>query len=1099
MRTTDLTGGVPGGPDADLQKPSRLPAAFVADRLLVAMGQFGHGLVYVALSEGGARAIVDAVRCLDPRLAAILLPPWDCLPFDRVPPSRQSMGRRMEALWQWAHSEGSRLLVTSLDAMLQRVPPAAVIAANRCRLRVGEPLERSAFEHYLQTTGYIEDSVVDDHGEYSIRGDVIDIFPAGGEAPIRVLLSAKGAIAELRIYDALTQRTRETVDTVSFGPASEAILSGELSDGPDSEQPPSQDMERRLFSLYGSLQTVFEAIGDVPMIFAAGSDARAESYHAIIDDARQAHRALRGGLQVEGHSLYLDRKEWQAARHGQASLAVDFAGGEPVPMFYESPQPRRAFADFIKSALGERRKLVLAGRGEVFDNVCKRVERMSNVGAEPVFRWSSVKDAAPGALLTFSSDLHEGFFCAAHNLVVLGLGDIVGPRSDGGTQQALAAPDLQIGDAVVHEDHGIGILRDLESLEIDGMVQDAVRLEYRDGASVLVPMEDFDKIWRYGGEPDAAPLDRLHTEAWAKRRKAILRDIALAARHLRRLAKQRQETKARLFVAPPSAYQRFVARFPYLLTRDQSEAIEAVMTDLASGRQMSRLVCGDVGFGKTEIALRAAAAVALCGSQVAIIAPTTVLARQHFRTFERRFEQTDIRIAMLSRLVTANERAKIKEGLADGKIDIVVATQAILARDLSFADLALVVIDEEQRLGTRAKQKIKNLSPALHRLTMSATPIPRTLQAAMAGLQDVSLLNTSPARRRPVRTFLVPFDPAAVRAALLREYRRGGQSFVIVPRIEDIDHLAKVLREIVPEMSVRTAHGKMRTAALDGVVVDFADGDGDILLSTNIIENGLDVPRANTILIWQAHRFGLSQLHQLRGRVGRGQMQAFAYLLTEPERELPEEARLRLSALIDNDRLGAGISISLQDLDIRGGGDITGEDQAGHMRAIGVGLYQKLLEDALDGGSRSSSRRPRSVSTVLGETGSIPASYVCDPTLRLNLYIRLAKATSAAQIEELAEEFEDRFGELPQDVLTLLRIARLKIIARERGIYKLEAGPSGLAIRFAAGTGPGIVKKLAQGKDAVLQGDRLVFARTTATEDQRIAFFEDLLGVMRAR
>jgi len=1094
LRTTDQTGGAPLTRDPALEKTSRPPAAFIAARLLVAAEQSEKGLIYVASGEGSARTIFDAVACLAADLKPVFFPPWDCLPFDRVPPSRQSMGLRMEALWQWAHGDGSRLLVTSLDALLQRVPPQAVIEASRYELRVGEPFDRLAFERFLQRTGYIEDSVVDDHGEYGIRGELIDIFPAGGEHPVRALLTHGDRIRELRSYDALTQRTQGSLNTISLGPASEAIRCDGQPESTESAPSPSQsDIARHLFGLYGNLQTAFDALGEVPMIFAAGSEARAARYLAIIDDARQAERVLRAGTLAEAQSLYLDEKEWQAARRKVALQELDLRGGEPVPKFFETPRPRRAVAEFIETALAHEQKLVLAGRGDVFDTLRRRAERTGNLRARPVLQWSDVENAPPGSLLTLAGDLEQGFASAADNLVVIGLGDVLGLRSPAGAQ-ALSEPELQLGDAVVHEDHGIGILADLESLQIDGLIQDTARLEYRDGASILVPMKDFGKIWRYGGQPEAVPLDRLHTEAWAKRRQTIARDIALTARHLRRLQKQRQEAKARSFVAPLRDYEQFVSHFPYILTRDQSEAIDAVLTDLASGRQMSRLVCGDVGFGKTEIALRAAAVVALCGAQVAIVAPTTVLARQHFETFERRFARTGLRIAMLSRLVSRKEAARIKAGLADGEIDILVATHAILARDIKFADLALLVIDEEQRLGTRAKQKMNTLSPGLHRLTMSATPIPRTLQAAMVGIQDVSLLNIPPARRRPVRSHLVEADPVAMRTALLREHRRGGQSFVIVPRIEDIDHLAGMLKEIVPELTVRIAHGKLRATALDRVVVDFANGDGNVLLSTNIIENGLDVPRANTILIWNADRFGLSQLHQLRGRVGRGQAQAVAYFLTEAQHQIAEESRLRLSALVEHDRLGAGLSISLQDLDIRGGGDLTGEDQAGHIKAIGISLYQKLLEDAIAAASKRSSSSNGPVSTAIGESASIPADYIPDPTLRLNLYARLEKASSVGQIDELAEEFEDRFGELPPQIVTLLRLAKLKTVARKCGIERLEAGPTGLAVGFRTKPKPSLLKVLSRGRDAALHADRIVFATPTHSGNERIGFFEDLFA-----
>jgi transcription-repair coupling factor (superfamily II helicase) len=1095
LRATDLSGRATAKPTDPSEKIERQPATFIATRL-VAAADNGQRIAYVALSEGTASAVVDAVRCLEPKFEPVFLPPWDCLPYDRVPPSRLCMGRRMEALWAWSHrAEQSPLLVTSLDALLQRVPPKAVVSTHRFKLAVGETFDQAAFERFAQCTGYVEGAVVDDHGEYSIRADVIDIFPASSETPIRVLLSDQGQIVELRTFDALSQRTRESKDEICFGPASEVISAHRCSGEDDLAQSQSPlDMERHLLSTYGTLETVFDALGNVPVLYAAGSEKRTASYHAILDDARQADCDLRGRSQATGHSLYLDRAEWLEATRRQPSIVLDMGGAEDAPRFYDSPNPRRAFTDFVTNALQSNWRVVIAGRGNLFENLSRRAERASKVRVETVGSLSAVEQAKPGSLLKFSCDLERGFIRSSEDLLVIALGDVVGPRSPTGAPQALAEPDLQIGDAVVHEDHGIGILRDLETIEVDGQNQDAARLVYRDDASILVPMEDFGKIWRYGGVPEAVPLDRLHTEAWAKRRAAIAQDIRLAARHLCRLTRQRQETTAPSFVPPRRDFEQFVARFPYMVTVDQGGAIDSVVADLRSSRQMNRLVCGDVGFGKTEVALRAAATVALCGGQVAIVSPTTVLTRQHFSTFERRFAGTGIRVAMLSRAVPAKEASKVKEELADGKIGIIVATEAILAKDVAFAHLALMVIDEEHRFGTRAKQRMKTLSPGLHRLTMSATPIPRTLQAAMAGLQDVSLLTTPPAGRRPLRTSLIPFDPAAMRIALIREHRRGGQSFVVAPRIEDLDHLAKLLKEIVPELSVRVAHGKMPAAALDVVVVDFADGEGDILLSTNIIESGLDLPRANTIFIWRADRFGLAQLHQLRGRVGRGKAQGIAYLVTGSPDDVSEETRRRLSALVGNDRPGAGLAISLQDLDIRGGGDIAGEDQAGHLKVIGAGLYHKLLGEAVAATSKTTPHGSSAVSVAIGTSGSIPADYVPDATLRLNLYTRLAKASSTSEVDGFAEEFEDRFGELPEDVLTLLRLTRLKIEAKNRTIVRLEAGPNALAITFGAKPKASFVKSLLRRGGAALHGDRLVYRRATASAGERITMLENLLG-----
>jgi transcription-repair coupling factor (superfamily II helicase) len=694
--------------------------------------------------------------------------------------------------------------------------------------------------------------------------------------------------------------------------------------------------------------------------------------------------------------------------------------------------------------------------------------------------------------MKLACDLEQGFIDGSQNIAVVAAAD----ASSGATSShvLLAEPELRIGDVVVHEDHGIGILRNLESIAVEDVSRDAARLEYRDGGSVLVPMEEFGKLWRYGSEPEAVSLDRLHTEAWQKKREKIATDIQSTAGHLARVAKQRQASQAETFIPPRAEFSAFIRRFPFTETHDQAEAIKAVISDLASGQAMNRLVCGDVGFGKTEIALRAAAAVALAGGQVVVIAPTTVLARQHYATFQRRFAGTGIAVGMLSRLVKPAEAKEVKSALAEGEIGVIVATQAILAKDVRFARLALLIVDEEHRFGLKDKQAMNALAPALHTLAMSATPIPRTLQSAMVGVQEVSLLTTPPSRRRPVRTTLATFDSASMRIGLMREYRRGGQSFVVVPRIEDIEEVAAILHKIVPELSVRIAHGKMPGAAIDEAIVSFAEGDGDVLLATNIIENGLDVPRANTMFVWRAERFGLAQLHQLRGRVGRAGAQGMATLLTEDGVELAEETRARLSTLVENDRLGSGLAISLRDLDLRGGGDIAGEDQAGHMKAIGTGLYQKLLAGAVAKLRRHTSATQQRAILNLGLAGTIPADYVSDPAVRLNLYAKLLRVSAPKEIDDLVEEFEDRFGEPPQDVTLLLRTTRLQLVAGRLGFAKLDAGPKALAMTFVAKTPAKVIAVIMKKTGAVRRDDRLIIEHASKTGAERLQFFERILA-----
>ena len=678
----------------------------------------------------------------------------------------------------------------------------------------------------------------------------------------------------------------------------------------------------------------------------------------------------------------------------------------------------------------------------------------------PVSGWEEILGAAPGAVLLLRADFDAGFVRAEDAVAVIAASDLLGSRAGHrmpmeltrGALEAGSESALRIGDAVIHIEHGIGRLRGIESVATTGIAeQEALRIEYAGGAVLIVPVGEIEQVWRYGAESEAVSLDRLDGEGWKKRRAQVEDDIAETARGLRRLMREREAREAPKLNPPSRRYERFVAGFPFVPTVDQARAVSDILEDLKSGHPMDRLVCGDVGFGKTEVALRAAAAAVFGGCQVALVAPTTVLVRQHLNTFRRRFAPFGTRIAGLSRLVTPAEAREVKQGLADGSIDIVIGTHAVAGKGVGFDRLGLLIIDEEQRFGTGIKEKLRGFADGVHVLTLSATPIPRTLQGAILGLHALSLLETPPARRLPVQTVLAPFDPGLVRQALAAEKRRRGQSFVVVPRIEDIEPIAGRLRELLPELDLKIVHGKMPAAEIDEVMVAFADGAGDLLLATDIIESGLDLPRANTILIWRPDRFGAAQLHQLRGRVGRGRRRGLAWLLTDPDETLAPATEKRLRLLTEHNRLGAGFAISRRDMDMRGAGELLGEKQAGHVRLIGVDLYRHLLDRALEavGGEALPPDRPVEVS--LGSSGSIPADYVSDPEIRLNLYARLARLRDPAGIEDFAGEIEDRFGAPPDAVRNLLDAARIRVMARRAGAVRVDAGPRGIAVTFDPG------------------------------------------------
>lgn len=1077
-------------PDAPLAIEATPPSpGLLAARLGETLQTSGGSFCYVAESEAAAEEIAAAFCALFPQLQLLVLPPWDCLPYDRLPPSPHSMGRRMDALRIWmSRSADPTLLITSLEAVLQRVPPTAIIEASRLELVVGKPFDPEAFDNFVRQTGYVAEGVADDPGEVVVREGVIDIYPAGAPGPMRIVLCKDNHVLELRGFDRSSQRTESFLERVTLGPATEAVLPN---DSWNEEVTPSGTMERLLSHLFEDMPSALDLLGDAEIHLAPGIKTLVSRHFDIIEDARQLRFDVDHAESAGSHAFYLTPNEWDRYADRMKVSGFKIEEGTELPIKFSRPDAHRSIIGFVQNASKQGQKIVIAGMGKGFETLCRRVAKAMETPIRAVESWDDILASNPRSLLKFPSPLETGFIDLQYNIAV-----IASPQSYDADQRQglLREPELRIGDVVVHEDHGIGILRNLEPIDIEGHSRDTARLEYRDGGSVLVPMEEFGKLWRYGSEAEAVSLDRLHTQAWQKKREKIARDIQATARHLAAFAQRRQSANADKFVPPAISFASFARRFPYPETPDQILAINDVLGDLASGRPMNRLVCGDVGFGKTEVALRAAAAVALAGGQVVLIAPTTVLARQHFNTFKQRFAGTSIKIGLLSRLVNPREAKQVKAALAEGELDITIATHAVLAKDVSFARLALLIVDEEHRFGEKEKQAMKALAPSLHVLAMSATPIPRTLQSAMVGIQEVSLLTTPPRKRLPIRTVLTDLDSASIRTNLMREFRRGGQSFVVVPRIEDIEGVEQFLRKAVPELSIKIAHGKMPVADIDEAIIGFSAGDGDVLLATNIIENGLDMPRANTIFIWNAELFGLSQLHQLRGRVGRGSIQGSAILITKEADELSPETYARLLTVVENNRLGSGLAISMRDLDLRGGGDLAGERQAGHIKAIGVGLYQSLLSWSVARSRQQQDDTGQRAVLHMSLASTIPQSYVSDAALRLNLYAKLFRVGSPKELDELSDEFEDRFGDIPPDVELLLRLVRLQLFAAKLGIAKIEAGPKGLALTVAS---KGASKKLAASakkSGASWRAPRFVFEmdKPIAGEEQ-LGFVEQFL------
>jgi transcription-repair coupling factor (superfamily II helicase) len=1007
-------------------------------------------VLYVASSEQRAEAIANAAASLTDALV-LWFPPQDTMPGENAPSSPAIAGRRFAALHALhGRDAGHVLFVTEATAAAQRIAAPGAYEAPLRTLRPGDVLEVDKLAAELEAIGYFADERVDEAGELAIRGAAIDLFPADSAGPVRIHLD-EGRIESISPYDPVSQlgEEDEELEALQICPAIEPEPGAEA-------------------------VTLFDHLPDASLALDPEAEARRGQFLELAEEAGAKRGLVSAGA-------------WRQALKRSDRIDLLEGAEQPGARFVQARSPERAFIAALKEARERGDRIVAAGSERDLRFFSRRMERRLGEAPRRITLWNEIDAADAGEIVAIAAELEQGW--TEPGLMVVAAADLLGGRAlaaAGPAANPLAqeVADFHIGDAVIHEDHGLGVLRGIETVTPAEAESDAIRLEYAGDTQRLIPIEEADRLWRYGADAEAVTLDRLDGSSWTKRRAELDRTIAETARQLVGLAAERAKRKAAVLDPPVRDYERFSAGFPFSETADQARAIQAVRDDLASGKPMDRLVVGDVGYGKTEVALRAAAIAALAGKQVAVVAPTTVLVRQHIETFARRFERLKIKVAGLSRLSSAAEAREVKKGLADGSIQVVVGTQMVAGKGVAFNDLALVIIDEEQRFGAADKAKLRGLAGDAHVLTLTATPIPRTLQTALVGLQDLSLITTPPARRLPTRTAVSSYSAERVRPALLREKKRGGQSFVVVPQIEDMEPMAERLGKLVPGLSVRVAHGRMPAAEIDEEMVRFASGDGDILLATNIIEAGLDIPCANTMLIWRADRFGLAQLHQLRGRVGRGRVRGHLLLLTEEGAEIAPATLKRLRTMEALDQLGAGFAISARDLDLRGAGELLGEEQSGHMKLIGLGLYQHLLGQALRVAHGETVDDWTPELHVAG--GRLPKGWIPEEEVRINLYVRLARLDSAAALDAMADELEDRFGTLPPEAAALLALARIRQLAREARIERVDAGPAAIALtprRGFKGKAPGLQKK----------DGRLLLKERIEDEGERLAKVRELL------
>ncbi|MFP4314304.1 MAG: transcription-repair coupling factor [Alphaproteobacteria bacterium] len=1074
-------------------------------------------LIHVALDDRRIAELEELLAFFTPDVKVIRFPAWDCLPYDRISPGGDIVAERVSALskmleWEKEAKRYPRIVLTSINAAIQKVMPKEVLMGASFSAMQGDHLQVEELQEFLVQNGYIRTDTVREAGEYCLRGGIIDLFPSGFENPVRLDLFGD-EIESLRQFDPVTQRSGDKIKGFSLQPVTEFFLDKDSISrfrkgyleafGVVRQNDPLYEsvsagrryngMEHWLPLFYDHLDTIFDYAPGARITFDHhGPEAQSERTDQIRDfyEARRTMRqaALSGNKKEKSVSmsgavynplppdtLYVDEHHWDSLIQ-EARILSPFSGGQEK----KTAKKARDFADIrampdgdifaeTKSYLQKlNTKTLIAAYSE--GSASRLLGLFSEHGFDVLLckNWDAVKKLSSGQIGIVVLGLEHGF--VAYDLAVLSEADIFGDRLTRKSSKKRKADNflkevsaLNEGDLVVHIDHGVGKFVALETLKAAGTLHDCLKIEYAGGDKLYVPVESLEVLARFGGDEGTVQLDKLGGAGWQARKARVKKDLMAMADHLLSIAAARKLKKAQKLDVSEDIYKQFAARFPYSETEDQDRAIEDVIADISGDYPMDRLICGDVGFGKTEVAIRAAYVAAMAGAQVALVVPTTLLARQHYQNFSKRFAGTGLRVEQLSRLVSAKDAKAVKEGLRDGDVNIVIGTHALFGQGVKFANLGLLIIDEEQRFGVKQKERLKELKADVHVLTLSATPIPRTLQMSLTGVKELSLITTPPVDRLAIRTFVMPFDDMVIREALMREHYRGGQSFYVCPRIKDMKELEDNLKELVPELKVVSAHGQMTPSELEDRMTAFYDGQYDILLATNIIESGIDIATANTMIVHRADMFGLAQLYQIRGRIGRSKVRAYAYLTYQPNIQLNDQAMKRLEVMETLDTLGAGFQLASHDMDIRGAGNLLGEQQSGHIREVGAELYQQMLEEAVaaarEGVGLEDIQADQWAPNInLGISILIPENYVEELGVRMSLYRRLQDLQMEEDIDSFAAEMIDRFGDLPQEVENLLAIVAIKQLCKKAGVGSVEAGPKGCTIGFHKDAPPNVEK-----------------------------------------
>lgn len=1068
-------------------------------------------IIFIAENDAQIEVIYKQLQFFSQDRETLIFNAWDCLAFDRASPKPAILASRIKALYRLSSRKSGEkfFVITSVGAMLQKTIQPTQINDLGLYLQVGSKASLAQISEFLVAKGYVREACANNVGEFAVRGGIIDIVMQQAADLVGYRLDFFGdEVESIKIFDPVTQITQEALKQIEILPASEVLLGAKTIEnfrqkyramfgaviddqlyGAISEGRSYQGMEHwlplfyqeNLVSFLDYLQKPVAFFGEEIFSLAqTKTELTNEYYQSRVAEMKHSSDLIYNPiapdlLYFSADELTQNLKkittiEFKKFDHSNPNQRIIDLELKPVPDFAlagraNQKDPIELMKDFVAS-LEKKPKLTFACLSQSFMERIARIFFDYHVPSIEIKNFAELQKATHGKAAISVLPCHFGFYSSDFILVgeqALFGEKVIRKKTSKAAAKRIIEEGLAIalGELVVHRDHGIGRFEGITPVAAGGVKTEMLKIAYGGNETLFVPVDDINLISRYGADNPLIQLDRLGVAAWKNRREKVRKRIKVAAEELLKIAAARHLKKAPICIPEQHFYDEFKARFGFVETDDQQQAILEVEEDLQKGSPMDRLVCGDVGFGKTEVAMRAAACVIGSGArhQIAIITPTTLLARQHYKNFSARFADSDIKIAQLSRLVSTADAKKTRDEIESGAAQIVIGTHALLQKSIKFKNLTLAIIDEEQHFGVAQKERLKELRNEIHVLTLSATPIPRTLQMSLTGVKDLSLISTPPLDRLAVRNFVMPYDSVIVREAVMREYNRSGRVFFVVPRIRDIEEIEPRLKILLPEIKITHAHGQMSPTQLDSIMNDFTDGKIDMLLSTTIIESGIDITQANTMIIYKAEMFGLSQLYQLRGRVGRGKLRGYCYLMLDARKKPAKEAMQKLEVMQNLDSLGVGFSVASHDMDIRGSGNLLGDEQSGHVKETGVELYQQMLLETIESLKNSPqvadakaaadfTPQDFSVTVKMGISLLIPEEYMPDLALRMSFYKKIAAIKNDEEQENLSNELVDRFGKIPQEINNLIEVSKLKAACAKIGIERLELGVSGITIGF---------------------------------------------------